>query len=411
MVPSLPPALLSRAARFLPWLFGLVAFGIAQKNLIGGYGDLGIYLDVARELMAGGQELCRERPGSGPWTYPHAAALPFAGLLAAFGDAGARWVWCAGLGVATGWLVHELRRVLQVVGGLAPWQWCVCVFLFQRCIAQNLTHGQLSLWVGACVVAGTAALGHGQDRRAGVWLGLAAALKLTPALFLLALPLMRRGAASLVMAATIVVVVLLLPWPVLGTGEHLRHLAEFGRAAFASVADPDRAAIVQSYAGPSVKGAFDYLLQPRPLDQGRTVNLFVVGDHTLLVVKLVWSLGLLGLLAAWFWRARRLPSAPRLVEQAAVVAMAFSFFAPLVRTYHLAAAMVPFALFCRGPRDRRDWLWWGAALATTLALTLRQKKLLGETLWRAFDGGALLHLAMVGCCLWSCRRVRRAAAT
>ncbi|MBZ0153135.1 MAG: hypothetical protein K8J09_16550, partial [Planctomycetes bacterium] len=187
-------------------------------------------------------------------------------------------------------------------------------------------------------------------------------------------PLMRRGAASLVMAATIVVVVLLLPWPVLGTDEHLRHLAEFGRAAFASVADPDRAAIVQSYAGPSVKGAFDYLLQPRPLDQGRTVNLFVVGDHTLLVVKLVWSLGLLGLLAAWFWRARRLPSAPRLVEQAAVVAMAFSFFAPL-------------------------------------ALTLRQKKLLGETLWRGFDGGALLHLAMVGCCLWSCRRVRRAAAT
>ncbi|MBZ0154117.1 MAG: hypothetical protein K8J09_21540, partial [Planctomycetes bacterium] len=157
MVPPPFQEPLSRAARFLPWLFGLVAFGIAQKNLIGGYGDLGIYLDVARELMAGGQELCRERPGSGPWTYPHAAALPFVGLLAAFGDAGARWVWCAGLGVATGWLVHELRRVLQVVGGLAPWQWCVCVFLFQRCIAQNLTHGQLSLWVGACVVAGTAA--------------------------------------------------------------------------------------------------------------------------------------------------------------------------------------------------------------------------------------------------------------
>jgi hypothetical protein len=68
--------------------------------------------------------------------------------------------------------------------------------------------------------------------------------------------------------------------------------------------------------------------------------------------------------------------------------------------------MLPFALFCRGPRRGRDVLWWATALAVLFALTLRQRWLLGETLWRSLDGGGLLHFALVGMLVWLLRESR-----
>ena len=75
---------------WLPWLLGLVAAALAAKNLLTSYADFGIYLDVAREFRAGGVDLCRPRDASGPWVYPHVAALPFVLLDGLLGDTGAR---------------------------------------------------------------------------------------------------------------------------------------------------------------------------------------------------------------------------------------------------------------------------------------------------------------------------------
>lgn len=392
----------------------VVATGLALKNLLGTYADLGIYLDVAREFSTGGANIYRDRPNSGPWLYPHLAVLPFALLLQAFGDTGARIGWCVLLGLGTAWTVRSAARAVAPLGGLRPWQWFVFAVLFQRCFAQNLTHGQLSLWVGAFAVAGTAALVQGRARAAGLWLGIAASLKLTPVLFLVALPLMGRWRAAVAMAGTIVVAVLLVPWPFCGTDEHLRHLQDFAHSVQQAVLTPEQATITQSYAGPSVRGALDYLLQPRPLDaEGHRVNLFEVEDTTLATTRRVWSAVLLALLGSWFWRARRLPDAARLAHQASAVAVTLSLFAPLLRVYHLTAAVVPFVLFCTGPgtaRSKHRWrdpLWCCGALVLLLAMTLRQKKLLGETLWRAFDGGAFLHLGLVLLVVWLARQAGR----
>ena len=405
-----PSAARSRWQRFehwLPWLAGAVAAGLAAKSLVGAYADLGIYLDVAREFGQGGIDIHRARPNAGPFVYPHCAALPFVLLHGLFGDAGARWAWSVSLGLATVWLLQALRQATAPLGGLRWWQWAVFGVLFQRCIAQNLTHGQLSLWVGTFVVAGSAALVRGRDGRAGLWLGLAAALKLTPGLFLLALPLMGRTRAALAMLTTIVVAVLLLPWPFCGTAEHVRHLQTLWHTIHESLTHPEQAAITQSYAGPSVAGALDYLLQARPLDQeGHTVHVLDVADGTLRAVKLGWAALLGAGLLGWFLRARRLPIAERLAHQASAVAITMSLFAPLLRVYHLAAAMLPFALFCRGPRSRRDLLWHTTAAVLLLAMTLRQRKLLGEGLWRFFDGGAFLHLGIVLLCVWLWRQCR-----
>src|SRR5262249_44088242 len=175
--------------RALPFLLGAAAFAIAARNLIGGYGDLGIYLDVARELWHGTADLYRPRSDGTTWAYPPCAALPFAALLAFGSDAVARWLWCGGLGVATALLAVDLRTAMRAAGGLSPWRWLAFGVLFQRCVAQNLTHGQLSLWVGVCMLRGVVHLQQGRDGRAGSWLGMAAALKLTPVAFVLALPL------------------------------------------------------------------------------------------------------------------------------------------------------------------------------------------------------------------------------
>lgn len=400
-----------RLHRALPWLCGLVATALAAKNLIGGYGDLGIYLDTGREFATGGIDLYRDRPNAGPWAYPHFAALPFALLHLVASDAAARWIWCLLLGLGTTILLRAVAASLRPFGGLSWWQWLAFGVLFQRCLAQNMTHGQLSLWVGTFVALGIQHLVEGRDRRAGIDLGVAAALKLTPLLFLLALPFQHRPRAGLWMAGTIATAVLLLPWPFCGTSEHWRHLGDFWRTITGALVAGGGSTIVEAYAGPSIAGTLDYLLQARPTDTaGHTVNLLDLTDGTLRLVRIGWSLLLAALLGLWFLRARSFPAAQRLALQCGAVALAIVFYAPLVRVYHLAAAMLPFALFCRGPHGRRDWLWWLTALLVLFSMTLRQRKLLGETLWRAFDAGGLLHFALVAMLVWFVRDAKRAPA-
>ncbi|HEB53879.1 MAG TPA: DUF2029 domain-containing protein [bacterium] len=404
--PSVPRRLPPR--RWLPWLCGLVAFVIAAKKLIGGYDDLGIYLDVAREFQQGGFDLCRDRANSGPWVYPPCAVLPFVLLEGSLGNEGARWAWCLLLGVATALLVKALADAVRPIGGLTAWQWAVFGFLFQRTIAQNLSHGQLSLWVGTLVAMGIAALVNGRDLVAGIWLGLATALKVTPGLFLPALLLMARPRAAGSMAATVALAVGLATAPFCGWSEHVRHLEDFVDAALAAVRSPDDAAITAGRTGPSIAGTVDYLLQPRPADrEGHTVNLLDVDDDTLRVARGVWSTLLGALLLAWFVRARRPDGPRRLLEQSAVVTMAITFFSPLVRTYHLAAMLAAAVLFCRGPRSRRDWLWFATASTLAFAMTLRQRNLIGVPAWRYLGLGGALHFALVAMTVWLARTARR----
>ncbi|MBK8096820.1 MAG: DUF2029 domain-containing protein [Planctomycetes bacterium] len=397
-----------RVVAALPWACGLVAFALAAKNLIGTHADLGIYLDTARELREGGVDLFRARPDSGPWAYPPVAVLPFAGLQLLCSDAVIRWLWCIGLGFATTLLVLDSRKIAERIGGLRWWQWLCLAVLFQRTIAQNLTHGQLSLWVAVALLRGLRALLERRDGAAGTWLAVATALKLTPALFLFALPLMRRTRAATVMALVLAFLVLLLPWPFLGAAEHSRHLTDFHRAIVAPMLGSGERVVTEFAAGSSINGALDYLLRARPTSaQGHTVHWVDLAPDTVRTVKLTWSLLLGALLLGWGLRARRLPDAERLTQQFGAVAMAIVLFSPITRLYHLAGAWVAFLLFCRGPRPR-IWLWAPIALTLLLAMTLRQRKLLGEAAWRAFEIGPL-HLALVGMSLWACLACRAIA--
>jgi alpha-1,2-mannosyltransferase len=387
--------------RWLPWLLGGIATVIALRSLLRGGGDLGIYIDVGREMARGAVDIYRDRGTVGAFAYPHFAGLPFWAVDGLLSDRAIRIAWCLSLGLATAMIVDDLRRAVALSHGLRPWQWLLCAVLFQRCVAQNLTHGQLSLWVAACTLRGIRCLLEARDARAGAWLGIATALKLTPGLYLVALPAMVRWRAAIAMAAALGIAVAVVPWPVLGTAEHVRHLQQFKSAVLEPLWGEGQAVVTKFGAGPSIAGTLDYLLQPTPVDAaGRTVNILALDDVALAWVKRAWAALLAALLGAWFWHARRLPVGLRLAEQSAAVMLAIGFFSPLTRVYHLAGALLAGALFCRGPHRRADVLWWIVALALALAMPLRQKALLGETLWRALDVGGLLHFALVGMSLW-----------
>jgi hypothetical protein len=408
-----------RLARALPWIVGVVAAGIALRNLWSFYGDLGIYLDAAAELRRGGVDLYRDRSPHGALAYPHAFLVPllllqelFGGATVTAGDAAPplilhpqlRVLWSLGLGVAAAMIARDLIAAMRAFGGLRWWQWLAFGCLFQRCIAQNLTHGQLSLWTGACLLRGVVRVGEGRQLRGGLWLGAAAALKLTPLLFVVALPFARRPAAAVTALLSALALALLLPWPFLGTSEHLRVLGDFWRAVIAPLLDGSRLAVLRFHEGCNVDGTLDYLLQANAVDRdGLRVNLVDLSPGALRAVKLAWSLLLALLLAATWRRAQSHREPARWLLRGALVMLAIAFFSPMTRVYHLAGCLLPAALFCRGP-GRRDWLWWLAAAGFALTMTLRQRNLIGERLWSAFDHAGLLHASLVLLSVWLWRR-------
>jgi hypothetical protein len=408
-MPNLP--MTRQWLKYLPWLIGLVAAGMAARNLIGGGGDLGIYLDTGHELHQEGVNLFRARPESAPIAYPPVAMLPFAWLQLVCSDTTIRWLWCLGMGLATAMLVRDLPRAMAPFGRLSCLQWVVFGVLFQRCIAQNLTHGQMSLWVSALMLRGTLHLQERREWRGGGLIGLAAALKLTPLLFVLVLPLLHKTRGAIMTALTFALLVYVVPIPFLGWDLHVHHLQDFHTAVIAPIFGGGKSELMALHpTSYSIAGTLEPLLQQRPIDAtGTTVNLVDLSDSSYALVKLAWSAAIATLLAAWVWTARKLPTQQQIAHGAAAVMMGIAFFSPLTRAYHLAGALLPFAMFCRGPTSRRDVLWWSAAIAVAAAQTFRQRKLLGDTLWRLIDNLGVMHLGMVAITVWLLLLARRDA--
>lgn len=395
-------ASVSRRRGWLLLAFGVVTAMTLRRVLPDGT-DLSSYLAAAREMTDGGADLYRPRQEVEAYPYPHVFLLPLAALDSLLPETVVRTLWAAGLGIAAAWLLAGLDRLGRCTAA-APrwWRWLLLLLLFGRTITSNTTNAQLSLWIGALVVHGLLGLVEERPGRAGLALGTAAALKLTPLLFLVALPLMGRWRATATMAGTVLGLVLVVPWPVLGTQEHVRHLGDFHRAMIAPAVLGDATSTAFEL-GPSasVRGTLGYLLQDRVRDDaGRRFFLADLDDTTLRWIVIAWSTVLGSLCVAGFLRARRAATPRRLALQGALVMLAAALLSPLSRTYHLVGILWPAWILCReGPRGR-DPLWWTTAAAWALATTLRQKDLLGRELWWHLEHTGLPHLALVGLLAW-----------
>ncbi len=395
--------------------FAIAAF-LALRPLLTAYTDFGIYLDCARELVAGEANLYRDRGDIGAFLYPHVVLLPLAAIDLVLPEKLTRILYGLLLAAAATSLVVDALRTMRWFGPVSAWRIALLAVLFGRCITQNLTNAQLSLVVAACVARGVVTLANGRDVRAGIAFGVAIALKLTPAIFVVALPAMGRVRAGLVAAATTAALVLVAPLPFLSTSEHLRHLGDFHDA----VLDPlfhseSRGTSAEVGPSASIRGTLDYLLQPRPRDaDGRTLAIADLDGTQLRIAKLSWTLLLLGIAAFGWIRARQLDARSAILVRCAITVIVMSLLSPLTRVYHLAAIAPAAALLCAiGPGSGRVARTFAIAtwVAFAVALPLRQRKLLGDELWWTLDNVGLIHFGLVAMLVWCAAIAPHANAT
>ena len=380
----------------LRWLVFVIASAIAIAKLLRADTDFGIYLRAAEELAHTDLDVYRSHEQHGAYGYPHwvlLLLLPVVNLPEPLVRIG------FGLlqGLATVWILFDVHRIVRKRIELRAWHWLVFGLLFARWFSSNYTAGQFSLWVAALTIRGIAELDGGRIARGGIMIGAAAAAKLTPLAFLVALPLMGFASAAVWMAGTVVALVFLVPWPVLGSSEHARHLHEFYQAMLAPLfgtAQGDAAMWAGTSA--SIKSTMQTLLQQSPESDAIRTNLCDLPDATLRIVSYVYSAAVLVLAAFAFFAARKHRAA--LVMQSSVVIITMALFSPLTRSYHCAMLALAGMWFVAEPKPTmvRRLVWSLIAAAFAFGMILRQKSLLGRDLWSALDRCGLVHFGIVG---------------
>ncbi len=200
----------SQGRRRFSWWWVVVAAVVVAglvQCLHKGTSELPVYV-LGGERMAAGAEIYRTSDLK-PFTYPPFFALPFV-AMPWLGESAQRVVWYLVNVLVLWWIVRVLhgvvapmlearvRRVFWVALALVSGRHVLAVF-------ENQSH---DLLVTACVVAAAAAWSRARTMRAGLWAGLGAACKATPALFAVPFVLQRSwpaivGAAFAGVGATV----------------------------------------------------------------------------------------------------------------------------------------------------------------------------------------------------------------
>jgi alpha-1,2-mannosyltransferase len=181
-----------------------VVFEVVQRPPLHGFFDLQVYRGAVLWWLQGEPLYAFElEPGPKGFTYPPFAAVLLVPLTWVPAGAAAILVLLASAGVVvlvTWWLVAPVARR----HGFSPWfavAVAVPAVLATEPIRETLGQGQLNMFIFALVLADVVALRHGRAW-CGVGIGLATALKLTPALFIVFLVLIGRRRAAAVATGT-----------------------------------------------------------------------------------------------------------------------------------------------------------------------------------------------------------------
>jgi alpha-1,2-mannosyltransferase len=189
------------AATFLAALCGIVALGLSNRSLYFDQSDARVYRQAGALIWHGSGSLYQRSFTSAhlPFTYPPFAAVvfaPFSGLPF--------WVWQAGSAVlAVGCLLASARASFSLAGAAVETELVLLVAaigLWLEPISMTLSFGQINLVLMALVLLDFTAPDSWRWRGLGV--GLAAALKLTPLIFIPYLFLIGRRRAALISLLT-----------------------------------------------------------------------------------------------------------------------------------------------------------------------------------------------------------------
>ncbi|MEU6551429.1 glycosyltransferase 87 family protein [Streptomyces sp. NPDC046915] len=243
-----------------------------------------------------------------------------------------------------------LAVVLRILAGLAwrrhgwyGWALAACLLALFEPLRDTFSFGQVNLLLLALVLADGRLLATGRGRWAGAGIGLAAAIKLTPAVFIGLLLIARRWRAAALATAVAA-----------------------GATGLAAWADP---------------GASRFYWTEALWDTGRVGRLDYVSNQSLQGVlarlgepgRPVWATAVLLVLCVWAWRARGAVAAGDWPAAVALTGLTACLVSPITWVHHLVWLLPSFAVLVRTGHVRLAgalyavlctsvvWLWYDDA--------------------------------------------------
>ncbi|MGV4982879.1 glycosyltransferase 87 family protein [Streptomyces sp. NRAIS4] len=304
-------------------LVAAVTVFTATVPLLRGFFDLRVYYGTVHMWVHhGGRIYDYQVPGTSyGFTYPPFAALamlPLALLDRTSAIAVSLLVNLAALAVilrilaGPGWRRHGWYR----------WSLCLCLLALFEPLRDTFSFGQVNLVLLALVLGDCRLLATGRERWAGAGIGLAAAVKLTPALFIgLLLLAGRRRAAALATAVAA------------------------AATALAASADP---------------AASRFYWTEALWDTSRVGRLAYVSNQSLQGVlarlgdtgRPLWATAVLLTLCVWAWRTRRAVTAGDWTAAFALTGAAACLVSPITWVHHLVWLLPSFAVLLRTGHSR-----------------------------------------------------------
>lgn len=316
----------------------------ATVPLLRGFFDLRVYYGTVHTWVHHGGRIYDYRvPGTAyGFTYPPFAAvamLPLALLGRTAAIVVSLLVNLAALAVVLSVLAGPHRRR----HGWYRWALCLCLLALFEPLRDTVSFGQVNLVLLALVLGDAWLLASGRGRWAGAGIGLAAAVKLTPALFVgLLLLAGRRRAAGTATAVAL------------------------AATALAAWADP---------------AASRFYWTEALWDTGRVGRLDYVSNQSLQGVlarlgetgRPLWATAVLLTLCVWAWRGRRAVAAGDWTAAFALTGAAACLVSPITWVHHLVWLLPSFAVLVRAGHPRVAaalyavlctsvvWLWFDDA--------------------------------------------------
>ncbi|MGW4822558.1 glycosyltransferase 87 family protein [Streptomyces sp. NPDC004227] len=317
----------------------------ATVPLLRGWFDLRVYYGAVNDWVHhGGRIYDYQVPGTTyGFTYPPFAALsmlPMALVGPNTAIAGALLLNLAAVAAVLWILVgRELRR-----HGWFGWALAACALALLEPVRDTISFGQVNLLLLALVLADGWLLSSGRGRWgrwAGAGIGLAAAVKLTPAVFIGLLLLARRWRAAAVATAVTAVATVLAAW-----------------------AAPDASRFYWTHAlwDTTRVGRLDYVSNQSL--QGVLARLAAPGEPS----RAVWALTVVLVLAVWVWRTHRALRADDWPAALALTGLVSCLISPITWVHHLVWLLPSFAVLVRVRRLRTAAVLYGMLCSSVVWL-------------------------------------------
>ncbi|MET7622658.1 glycosyltransferase 87 family protein [Streptomyces sp. NPDC005408] len=311
--------------------------------------DLGVYYGTVESWTDGGRIYDYLVPGTHyGFTYPPFAAVCMLPMTLVDWQSAVAISVLLNLAAAGAVLYCSAGAVVRRHGWSRWFTFAVagCLFVLLEPVRDTFSFGQVNLLLLALVLADAWLLSTGRGRFAGFGIGLAAAIKLTPAVFIGYLLVTRRWRAAATAVAVAISATLLAMW-----------VAPDASRVYWTEAmwNTDRVGSLAYVSNQSWQGVVARLSEPDAPS------------------RLVWALGVIVILCLWVWRARRAVAAGDELAGFAVTGLTACLISPVTWVHHLVWVFPALAVLIdaglrleKGDPRRRRLLRWAGAIYVIL---------------------------------------------